>query len=105
MIENKYCKCGQPINIEHNSKNTFRRDGLRFYVPEQKHPGACLFRCPVCSRVVKYDNLLELGLLEEKPNDTAQIIADTIASNGYLANYNDIGRVTKLIGDILKEIK
>ena len=65
MTENKYCKCGQPINVEHDSKNTCRRDGLRFYVPEEKHPGSCLFRCPECSRVVEYDDLVELGLLDD----------------------------------------
>lgn len=63
MIENKYCKCGQPINVEHNSNNTCRKDGLRFYVPEDTD--SCLFRCPKCLSVIKYDELLELGLLNE----------------------------------------
>ena len=67
MIENKYCKCGQPINVEHNvHSRTCRTDGMRFYKPSDINNRSCLFRCPSCYEVVEYDKLLELGELPIK---------------------------------------
>ena len=64
MIENLYCKCGQPINVEKDVfERTFRRDGIRFFEPEQKAKTACLFRCPACLKVVEYSELVELGYI------------------------------------------
>ena len=67
MIENKYCKCGEPINVEHNARRTFRTDGLRFFPPSDLIPGLCHFRCPACKEVVEYDRLVELGNLPIRP--------------------------------------
>ena len=62
MIENKYCKCGQPIDIEHGvHERTMRTDGMRFYYPGSLNDRSCLFRCPNCNVVVEYKNLIELG--------------------------------------------
>jgi hypothetical protein len=67
MIENKYCVCGEPINVEHNARQTFRTDGLRFFPPSDLIPGLCHFRCPACKVVVEYDRLVELGDLPLRP--------------------------------------
>ena len=67
MIENKYCACGEPINVEHDARRTFRTDGLRFFPPSDLIPGLCHFRCPACKEVVEYDRLVELGDLPLRP--------------------------------------
>lgn len=67
MIENKYCMCGEPINVEHNARQTFRKDGLRFFPPSDLIPGLCHFRCPACKEVVEYHRLVELGDLPIRP--------------------------------------
>jgi hypothetical protein len=75
IIENKYCPCGQTINVEHGAyKRTCRTDGMRFYKPEETNDHSCLFRCPTCSEPVEYSKLLELGELPIKiaPGDKMQ---------------------------------
>lgn len=57
--ENRWCKCGQAINVEHSASCTFRADGMRFFVPEEKSTNSCLFRCPSCVEVVEYSKLLD----------------------------------------------
>jgi len=63
MIESLYCPCGQPIYVEKDARTTYRSDGLRFFEPDEKHDGACLFRCPTCTEVVEYEKLVKLGKL------------------------------------------
>lgn len=74
MIENLYCHCGQPINVEINVYDrTCRTDGMRFFVPEETNDRLCLFRCPSCSEVVEYSKLQSLGELPiESPAKNAE---------------------------------
>ena len=57
-IENKFCKCNEPINVEHEAfGRTMYVDGLRFFTPGDSRNNVCLFRCVKCLEVIEYEDL------------------------------------------------
>jgi hypothetical protein len=84
MFEQLYCKCGEPIVVEHNAHGrTCMANGMRFYHPQNRNNRSCLFRCSSCSIPVEYDNLVSLGELngDQEINPPAQSVESAGTSN------------------------